>query len=68
MSEEKKKDLEEMVDVLKDLDEESLLILNTGAQMLKARQDMSKTEKERKDFTRAAARKRTDTDILNEEV
>lgn len=49
MSEEKKKDLEEMVDVLKDLDEESLLILNTGAQMLKARQDMSKTEKERKE-------------------
>lgn len=68
MSEEKKKDLEEMVNVLKDLDEESLLILNTGAQMLKARQDMSETEKERKDFTRAAARKRTDTDILNEEV
>ena len=49
MSEEKKKDLEEMVDVLRDLDEESLLILNTGAQMLKARQDMSKTEKERKE-------------------
>lgn len=49
MSEEKKKDLEEMVDVLKDLDEESLLILNTGAQMLKARQEMSKTEKERKE-------------------
>lgn len=49
MSEEKKKDLEEMVDVLKDLDEESLLILNTGAQMLKARQDMSKTEEERKE-------------------
>ena len=47
MSEEKKKDLWEMVDVLKDLDEESLLILNTGAQMLKARQDMSKSEKER---------------------
>lgn len=47
MSEEKKKDLGEMVDVLKDLDEESLLILNTGAQMLKARQDMSKPEKER---------------------
>lgn len=42
MSEEKKKDLEEMVDVLKDLDEKSLLILNTGAQMLKARQDMSR--------------------------
>ncbi len=49
MSEEKKKDLEEMVDVLKDLDEESLLILNTGAQMLKARQDMNKSEKERKE-------------------
>lgn len=49
MSEEKKKDLEEMIDVLKDLDEESLLILNTGAQMLKARQDMNKSEKERKE-------------------
>ena len=49
MSEEEEKDLEEMVDVLKDLDEESLLILNAGAHMLKARQDMSKPEKERKE-------------------
>lgn len=49
MSEEKKKDLGEMVDVLKDLDEESLLILNTGAQMLKARQDMNKLGEEREE-------------------
>lgn len=46
MSEEKKKDIEEMVDILKVLDKESLLILNTGAQMLKARQDMTQPEME----------------------
>lgn len=40
MSEEKKKNIEEMVGLLEELDKESLLILNSGAQMLKARQDM----------------------------
>lgn len=49
MSEEKKKDIEEMVDILKVLDKESLLILNTGAQMLKARQDMTQPETDRSD-------------------
>lgn len=42
MSEDKRKDIEEMVCILQDLDRESLLILNSGAQMLKARQDMEK--------------------------
>ena len=44
MSEEKKLDITEMVTTLKQLDEKSLLILNSGMQMLKARQDMDKDE------------------------
>ena len=40
MSEEKKKEIKEMVGILKELDKESLLILSTGAQMLKTRQEM----------------------------
>lgn len=40
MSNENKKDIEEMVDILKGLDHQSLLIVQSGAQMLKARQDM----------------------------
>lgn len=40
MSDENKKDIEEMVDILKGLDKQSLLIVQSGAQMLKARQDM----------------------------
>lgn len=40
MSEEKKKEIKEMVGILKGLDKESLLILNAGAQMLKARQEI----------------------------
>lgn len=46
MSDEKKKDIEEMVSILEELDRNSLLILNSGAQMLKARQDMESREKE----------------------
>jgi hypothetical protein len=44
MSEEKKKEIAEIVENLKELDKESLLIINSGAQMLKARQDMDKKE------------------------
>lgn len=46
MSEEKKEQIERTVGILKELDKESLLIINSGAQMLKARQDMDKTDKE----------------------
>lgn len=45
MSEKEKKDFKETVDILKELDRESLLIINSGAQMLKARQDMEEKEK-----------------------
>lgn len=44
MSEEKKKEIAEIVENLKELDKESLLIINSGAQMLKARQDMDKKD------------------------
>lgn len=47
MSEDKRKDIEEMVCILQDLDRESLLILNSGAQMLKARQDMEKRSEDK---------------------
>lgn len=40
MSEETKKDIETTVDLLKGLDKQSLLLIQAGAQMLKARQDM----------------------------
>lgn len=40
MSEQNKNDFKEMVDILKELDKTSLLILDSGAKMLKARQDM----------------------------
>ena len=46
MSEENKKEIKEMVDILKDLDRESRILLMGGVQMLKARQDMDKAEKE----------------------
>lgn len=42
MKEKNRKDLKEMIDLLKQLDKESLLILDSGARMLKARQDMEK--------------------------
>ena len=40
--EEKKKEIEEVVDILKELDAKSLAMINGGAKMLKARQDMEK--------------------------
>lgn len=43
MSNEIQKDIEEMVCILKSLDKQSLLILHSGAQMLKARQQMDET-------------------------
>ena len=43
MSDENKKDIEEMVEIMKSLDKESVLILTSGAQMLKARQEMEST-------------------------
>lgn len=44
MSDETQKDIEEMVCILKSLDKQSLLILHSGAQMLKARQQMDETK------------------------
>lgn len=40
MGDEKKNAIAETVGVLKDLDEQSLLLILAGAQMLKARQEM----------------------------
>lgn len=46
MSEEKKKEIEELVDTLKELDEKSLAMISGGAKMLKARQELEgQTEK-----------------------
>lgn len=42
MSKEERKDIKGMVEILKQLDPKSLLILDSGARMLKARQDMEK--------------------------
>lgn len=39
-------DIEETVKILKQLDLKSLLILDSGAKMLKARQDMDKYQEE----------------------
>lgn len=46
MSEEKKRDLAETIDLLKELDKSSLLLIQSGAQMLKARQDMETSDAE----------------------
>jgi len=40
MSEQEKEDIKVTVDMLKGLDKQSLLLIYTGALMLKARQDM----------------------------
>ena len=40
MSEEKKKEIKETVEVLKQLDKNSLLLIKSGAEMLKARQQL----------------------------
>lgn len=42
MSNEGKKEISEVVNILKCLDKQSLLIIQVGAQMLKARHDMDK--------------------------
>ena len=44
MSEETKKEFSDMVDILKELDKESLLLMRSNAEILKARQDMDKKE------------------------
>ncbi len=44
MSDEKKRCIKETVEILKGLDKQSLLLLKTGAEMLKAHQDMSGNE------------------------
>ena len=44
MSEDKKEKIREMVSIMKDLDKESVLILTSGAQMLKVRQEMKDEE------------------------
>lgn len=40
INEETKKDIKEMIEILKALDYKSLLILDSGARILKARMDM----------------------------
>ncbi len=42
MTEEKKKDIEETVEILKGLDKPSLAIVKSGAEILKARADLDK--------------------------
>lgn len=42
MTEEKKKDIEETVEILKGLDKPSLAIVKIGAEILKARADLDK--------------------------
>jgi CRISPR/Cas system-associated endoribonuclease Cas2 len=49
MKEVERTDIKSMVETLKQLDKESLLIINTGAQMLKARQDMGEETKDEKE-------------------
>lgn len=44
MLEETKKEFSDMVDILKELDKESLLLMRSNAEILKARQDMDKKE------------------------
>lgn len=43
MSEEKKKEIKEVVDTIKQLDKSSLTIIKTGAEMLRARQMLENT-------------------------
>lgn len=50
MSEETRRDIEEMVDILKNLDREDLLLVKGGAKMLEARQNI---EKQQTDSNRA---------------
>lgn len=44
MSDDKRKSIEETVKVLMQLDKNSLLIIDSGARMLAAREEMDKTE------------------------
>lgn len=46
MTAEKKLDLEKTVKILAQLDEKSLLLIDSGAKLLAARQDMEKKERE----------------------
>lgn len=46
MSKSELMDIKETVEILKQLDSKSLLILDSGARMLKARQDMDKDTNE----------------------
>ena len=48
MTNEKKKDIKETVDMLKQLDRNSLLLIKNGTELLKARQELDKEEKEEK--------------------
>lgn len=54
MSEKKKSQIKELVSNLKELDKNSLSIIQAGAQMLKARQDMEQKEAGNNDNQRAA--------------
>ena len=42
MNEEKKKDIRETIEMLKQLDEKALLLIKNGVELLKARQDLEK--------------------------
>lgn len=46
MSDSERMNIKETVEILKQLDAKSLLILDSGARMLKARQDMDEDDKE----------------------
>ena len=43
-----KRDIVDTINILKQLDQESLLIIDSGARMLKARMDMEKLQEEKK--------------------
>lgn len=51
MSEEQKKLIDETVDNLKHLNKESLLIVKSGAEMLKARDAMDREQEEQKEVS-----------------
>ncbi len=46
MADNKEKDIEEIASVLMQLDEKSLLLINSGAKLLAARQELEKKERD----------------------
>ncbi len=51
LTEDKKKDIDDTVAVLMQLDKNSLLLVKNGAELLKARQEMESQEKESQEKT-----------------